>query len=76
MSEAHYSGSKQRFMLARTYYGLTADEQNAGEGELEESHALFSGFLTAFTFPLLLQLSLDLSLCSFSFSYLSCVSAF
>lgn len=49
MSETHYSGSKQRFMSARTYYRRTADEQNAAERELEESPTLFIGLLTAFT---------------------------
>lgn len=50
MSETHYSRSKLRFMSARTYYRRTADEQKRWrEKELEESHTLFIGFLTAFT---------------------------
>lgn len=48
-TETHYSRSKQRFMSARNYYRRTADEQNTGERELEESHTLFIGFLPAFT---------------------------
>lgn len=49
MSETHYSCSKQRFMFGRSYYRQRVNEENAGERELEESHALFIWFLAAFT---------------------------
>ncbi len=63
MSETHYSRSKQRFMLARTYYSRAADEQNAGERESWKKAMHYSlDFLRLSHSSPLLQLFLDLSL--------------